>query len=188
MITHEDDMPLIIPTKTNYIILGTMGSMNARIVNGVKPESEYFYYNDGRNQFWKIIQNLYSPQEVKNLTVKEKKEFVKKHSILLFNIVRWVEIENKDDIANPSDTVLFDAFKQEQIEFKQIPEKLKKLLKARPIYFTCREKKGIKDLLLGFLKANNLPSEIYEKIHFLKSPTRCNAYQRSLEWKNEMHF
>ena len=74
MIKHKDEIPVFIPKgKVNFIILGTMGSINARSINGQKPEGEFFYYNNSRNHFWKVIQLLINPKKeaAKSWSVKE---------------------------------------------------------------------------------------------------------------------
>lgn len=56
MIMQRDEIDSFIPLKPKFIILGTMCALNARTINGRKPQDEFFYYNDNRNHFWKILQ------------------------------------------------------------------------------------------------------------------------------------
>ncbi len=183
---HEDFIPSIAPSNTQFIILGTMGSINARTIDGIAPEQEYFYYNDSRNHFWKVLQYSLG-LEAQNLSIKQKKALLRQHGIAMTNIVQKAYVSQRDKF-DPSDTVLFKAYKDNKLEFKKISHAMKKQFKTKPIFFTSREKKPLKELLLGFLAYNQLDPALYKNIHFLKSPTRCNPYQRSLEWKEEIFF
>lgn len=187
MPAHKDEIPVFIPKgKCRLIIFGTMGSINARTVNGVKPEGEFFYYNNIRNHFWKVLQYLFEPKkEPKRLTIKEKKKFLEKHGIAMTNIVDMAEVPKKY-IADPSDTVLFEANKKGKVTFKKASPKMKKLLKTVPMFFTCRRKKGIEDLMKGYLGQNGLTEELIENIWYWATPTRCNPKARSEMWKKEM--
>jgi preprotein translocase subunit SecB len=55
-----------------------------------------------------------------------------------------------------------------------------------PLVFTCRAKKGIERLITGFFDQNNMNINKMDEVLFLKSPTRCNPYDRSLEWIKEL--
>ncbi|RZF21585.1 hypothetical protein DAY19_07815 [Halobacteriovorax vibrionivorans] len=187
MATHQDEIPLFIPKgETNLIILGTMGSINARTVNGEKPDGEFFYYNNNRNHFWKVLQFLFEPEkEARKLTIEEKYAFLEKWGIAMSNIVNIAKVPNKDK-DDPSDTVLFAAHKKNNVDFKHASPKFKKLLKTKPMFFTCRRKKGIENLLEGFFEQNGLSADLIDHIWYWPTPTRCNPKARSLIWKDEM--
>jgi len=187
MVIHQDEIPIFIPKKeTNLVIFGTMGSINARSIDGIKPEGDFFYYNNNRNHFWKVLQFLFEPKaEPKKLTIKEKKAFLEKHGIAMTNIVDIAEVPNKYK-ADPSDTVLFDAHKKNNVTFKSANRKLRKILQTTPMFFTCRRKKGIEELLKGYFTQNNLSEELINNIWYWATPTRCNPKARSEMWREEM--
>ena len=188
MITHEESLKFYIPkNKIRFVIMGTMVAINARIIDGVHPSEEVFYYNNSRNHFWKVVQHLMQPEieVIKNLSILEKKKFLDKHGIAICNIVHKVTVPNRSRL-DPSDTVLFDAIKKNRIEFKKIPPRVKKILLSSPIYFTCRRKKGIDNLLDGFLNHNKMDLSFKEQIWYWPTPTRCNPLARAQLWRMEM--
>ena len=191
MIKHEDPLKSFIPTKnTKFIIFGTMVAINARIIDGIHPKEDFFYYNNNRNHFWRVLQYLMNPKLNKQdspekFTIEQKKEFLNKHGIAIINLVKEAIVSNKDKL-DPSDTVLFDAYKKNNIRFKKINSKTKELIKTKPIFFTCRKKKGIDLLVDGFFQSNQLDPKIKNNIWYWPTPTRCNPYDRSTIWKNEM--
>ena len=191
MITHIDPLKTFLPkTETKFVILGTMVAINARVIDGVEPSEPHFYYNNNRNHFWRVLQYLMNPrlknnEHIKYLSIEQKKDFLNKNGIAICNLVEKIEVPHKYK-ADPSDTVLFEAYKKNRIEFKKVPPRVKKILKTKPLFFTCRQKKGIDQLVDGFLETNKLSPEIKEHIWYWPTPTRCNPYQRSLIWKDEM--
>lgn len=192
MVKHEESVPTFMPKgKLNFIIMGTMVAINARIIDGVKPSEETFFYNNNRNHFWRVLQYLMN-KELKNgeakisLTIEEKKDFLKKNKIGIINLVDSVVVPNKYR-HDPSDTVLFEAYKKDRITYKTLDANTIKRLIKTPIFFTCREKTGIRNLLDGFIKHNKLPEDLKQNIWFWATPTRCNPFRRSLDWRREMH-
>jgi hypothetical protein len=166
--------------------MGTMVAINARSIDGIKPTEKCFYYNNNRNHFWRVLQHLLEPKKhIEKFTIAQKKEFLNKHGVAIINLVEEVEVK-KSQIHDPSDTVLFEAFKRNKIKFKKIPKAQKDLLKSCPIYFTCRSKPGIKNLLEAYREHNNLPHDFMDRIWFLATPTRCNPEARAKMWKMEM--
>jgi len=76
MIIHEDPLNSFIPKKeVKFIILGTMVAINARIIDGHIPNEEFFYYNNNRNHFWRVLQYLMNPK------IKTKDQLIKMRSI-----------------------------------------------------------------------------------------------------------
>lgn len=192
MVKHEESVPTFMPKgKLNFIIMGTMVAINARIIDGVKPSEETFFYNNNRNHFWRVLQYLMN-KELKNgeakkgLTIKEKKDFLKKNKIGIINLVDSVVVPNKYR-HDPSDTVLFEAYKKNRITYKTLDANTKKRLIKTSIFFTCREKTGIRNLLDGFIKHNELSEGLKQNIWFWATPTRCNPFRRSQDWRREMH-
>lgn len=186
MVKHEDKIPFFLPKKEpKLIILGTMGSINARAVDGVDP-GPCFYYNNNRNHFWKVLQHLFEPnKEPQKLNLKEKKQFLEKHAIAMTNIVESADVPNKDK-SDPSDTVLFHAHKRGKLQTKKLPKRFRKYLKTCPLFFTCRSKKGITNLLESFFENNEVELNAKKDVWFWATPTRCNPLKRSLLWKEEM--
>ncbi len=191
MIIHEDPLKSFIPKgEVKFVILGTMVAINARIIDDEVPQGEFFYYNNNRNHFWRVLQYLVNPalkskEDLIKMNFKEKREFLNKNGIAIINLVKKVEVKNKDK-HDPSDTVLFEAYKNNRIDFKLLPPKVKKILKTKPMFFTCRKKKGIDQLLDGFFKTNKLDENLKHNIWYWATPTRCNPYKRSILWREEM--
>ncbi len=187
MISHKDEIPPFYPKgKVRLIILGTMGSINARSIDGVRPSEDFFYYNNSRNHFWKVLQLLFEPhKEPLRLSIPQKKAFLQKWGIAITNIVDEALVPNKDKL-DPSDTVLFLANKKKRISFKSLSPKMRKLFQTTPLFFTCRRKKGIENLLQGFLETNKLSPKIIENVWYWATPTRCNPRARSEMWRREM--
>ncbi len=188
MVIHEDNLKYFLPKKDiQFVILGTMVAINARAIDGMKPQDEVFYYNNNRNHFWRVLQYLLEPKKEikKKLTIKEKRAFLERNGIGICNLVQKVEVPNKFKL-DPSDTVLFDAYKKGRIEFKKIPPRVKSVLEQVPLYFTCRRKKGIDQLIDGFLERNSLDLMIKERIWYWPTPTRCNPLARANVWRKEM--
>lgn len=187
VVIHKDEIPSFIPKgKPKLIILGTMCAINARTINGIKPKEDFFYYNNNRNHFWKVLQYLFEPKaEPIKMTIKEKKAFLNKHSIAIQNLVYEAKVPNKY-IHDPSDTVLFEAFKKNNVKFKSLSKRDRSYFEKIPLFFTCRYKKGIKNLLEGFLRQNDLDLSLVDQTWYWPTPTRCNPYDRSQIWKKEM--
>jgi hypothetical protein len=191
MVLHEEAVPTFLPKgRLNFIILGTMVAINARIIDGIEPEEECFFYNNNRNHFWRVLQYLMDPklkdgEAIKRLTIKEKKQFLNKNKIGIVNLVQSVVVPNKYKL-DPSDTVLFEAHKKNKLHFKSMDTKIIKTIEKTPLFFTCRQKSGINKLVDGFFEHNQIKSTTKENIWYWATPTRCNPYQRSLMWKKEM--
>ena len=67
----------IIFKDSEILILGTFPS--------IKSFENQFYYGHPKNQFWKILSIIFNENEPK--TIKEKKEFLKKHKIALWDTI-----------------------------------------------------------------------------------------------------
>ncbi|MEK7356823.1 MAG: hypothetical protein AAB250_10260 [Bdellovibrionota bacterium] len=74
LIISRDEIPTYIPrSRVRLIVLGTMGAINARTIDDRRP-TDIFFYNDNRNQFWKVLQLLLEPaSEAATLSLPEKK-------------------------------------------------------------------------------------------------------------------
>lgn len=188
MVLHSEKIKSFVPSSpVQFILMGTMVSINARTIDGIPPEGPYFYYNNNRNHFWKVLQHLLEPslEPKKILSINEKKALLNHHGIAVINLVEEVLVKNNQKL-DPSDTVLFESHKKDRIQFKTMNKKEKHLIETKPIFFTCRSKSGIKNLIQGFSEHNQLNQVWHNNIWFLATPTRCNPLKRSQEWKAEM--
>ena len=73
--------------ESRVLILGSFPS--------VKSREECFYYGNRQNAFWKILSSFFG--EDKPLTVEEKKSFLLKNRVALWDIVTECEIEGSRD-------------------------------------------------------------------------------------------
>lgn len=69
------------------LILGSIPS--------VKSREQGFYYAHPQNKFWKILSNIYNEVEPKNMG--QKKEFLNKHKIALWDVIKSCDIEGSSD-------------------------------------------------------------------------------------------
>ncbi len=187
MVIAQDKTHSFIPDQPpRLIILGTMVAICARTLNGQAPEGATFYYHNNRNHFWRVMQHLFDPKDdVKKMSIADKKRFLNKHRIMIQNLVYEVSVPNSES-NDPSDTILFKAYNKNRIKFKKLDPKAKKIIETTPKFFNCRYKKGISNLVDGFFEENKISSHIKDEICYLPTPTRCNPKARSLLWKNEM--
>lgn len=79
--------------ESKVLILGTMPS--------VKSREQEFYYAHPKNRFWKTLSKVYN-EEI-GTTTKERKDFLYKHNIALFDVLKSCEINGSSDnsIKNP---------------------------------------------------------------------------------------
>ncbi len=86
---------------SEILILGTFPS--------VKSRENHFYYGHPQNRFWKVLAAVFREEEDGALsedsllsvpqTVEEKKEFLRKHHIALWDVIASCEIEDSDDAS-----------------------------------------------------------------------------------------
>ena len=78
---------------SKILILGTMPSVKSREFG--------FYYAHPKNRFWWVLSQVY--QEELPTTIEDKKKFLKKHYIALFDVLKTCSIEGSSDasIKNP---------------------------------------------------------------------------------------
>ena len=92
-------MQVIHPLKPIYdnnskiLILGTMPS--------VKSRETGFYYGHPKNRFWSTLSKVFN--EKIGESIEEKTDFLLKHSIALFDVLKSCEISSSSDntIRNP---------------------------------------------------------------------------------------
>ncbi len=181
----KDPMEDFIPKgETKFVILGTMASYVAREVNGIKI-NEPFYYHDGRNRFWGVLSLLLSGEIIKFTNIDTKKAFLDSKGVALANLVSQVEVE--DSVDSSVDEVLFNAFEKERLKFKVISEPMRKLLKEKPVFFSCYKKKEIVSLLEGYKVFNQISEVNYvDRIIFLHSPTRRGYQYVADKWRESI--
>ncbi|OFZ28346.1 MAG: hypothetical protein A2622_04385 [Bdellovibrionales bacterium RIFCSPHIGHO2_01_FULL_40_29] len=186
MIISKDEIATFIPErKPRFVILGTMGSICARTINGIKPENAFFYHSN-RNHFWKVLQLVCEPNKIpKTFSVDEKVAFLNKWRIAVANIVQEISIK-ENECNDPSDGILFKAHRGGLLKFKTVSSEFKSILKTAPIFFTCRRKKGIETLLVGYFGVNKLGTDLSTRVWYLPTPTRCNPQKRSSVWNSEI--
>ena len=85
-ITHEC-IPLFINDDSRYLILGSLPS--------VKSREEQFYYAHKRNRFFAVLSNVYGENEP--LTIEERKAFLKRNKIALYDVIYECDIHGSSD-------------------------------------------------------------------------------------------
>lgn len=164
------------------VILGTMASIEARNIDQRQNHDDAFFYHNRRNQFWRILQLVFEPKVPAKILSNsiEKKQFLNKWQIAIANIIQ--EIKIKKALSNdPSDRVIFEAYKEGNVQFKRVNKEFREILRTTPLFFTCSENKRIKSLIGEYFRRNQMSANT--PIHFLLTPTRCNPRERSLGWK-----
>lgn len=72
---------------SEILILGSIPSVKSRELN--------FYYAHPQNKFWKTLAKIYNEPEL--TTINEKKEFLTKHKIALWDVIESCEITGSSD-------------------------------------------------------------------------------------------
>ena len=85
-ITHES-IPLFIDNESTVLILGSLPS--------VKSRKDGFYYAHPRNRFFKVLANVFN--ELEPLTIYERKAFLRRHKIALYDVVYECDIYGSSD-------------------------------------------------------------------------------------------
>lgn len=80
-------IPPIYDENSKILVLGSFPS--------VKSREENFYYGHPQNRFWKVLSAVYN--EPVPLSVEEKKRFLYKHGIALWDVIASCEIEGSAD-------------------------------------------------------------------------------------------
>ena len=73
--------------NSRILILGSFPSVRSR--------SDGFYYGHPKNRFWRLMSALYGEESLQ--TTEEKRDFLLKHGIALWDIIASCEIENSSD-------------------------------------------------------------------------------------------
>ena len=85
-ITHQDIKPFI-PKDAKFLILGSLPS--------VKSREQGFYYAHPQNRFFKVLSSIFNTQEP--ASIEDRKAFLKKYKIGLYDVVFECDIDNSDD-------------------------------------------------------------------------------------------
>lgn len=73
--------------NSRILILGSFPSVRSR--------SDGFYYGHPQNRFWRLMAALYGEESLR--TTEEKRDFLLKHGIALWDVIASCEIENSSD-------------------------------------------------------------------------------------------
>ncbi len=102
----------IIQNDSKILILGTFPSENS-----LKDD---FYYTDSRNSFWEIIWNVFWDKDLKDKTNDEKRSFLIKNNIALWDIFRKVKRINWSSTDNNTNWLEYNNIKWEMKEYNNI--------------------------------------------------------------------
>lgn len=93
---------------SKVLILGSMPSMKSKEVG--------FYYGHPKNRFWSTLSAIY--EETIDDSITSKIQFLKKHHIALFDVIKSCDIEGSSDssIKNVVPNDLTEILKQSQIQ------------------------------------------------------------------------
>ena len=107
LINHSIDA--VYDKNSKVLILGTMPS--------VKSREASFYYAHPKNRFWKTLSKVYD-EEINN-DINSKKEFLYKHNIALFDVLKSCDIDGSSDssIKNPIPNDLSDILNNSQVKY-----------------------------------------------------------------------
>ena len=124
-VTHES-IPPFINENSKVLILGSLPS--------IKSREDGFFYAHPQNRFFKTLAGIFNEEEPK--TIIDRKEFLNRHSIALYDVIY------ECDICGSSDSSIKNV----------VPIKLKELLKQYPniskIYTTGKKSKDLYDKYL----------------------------------------
>lgn len=73
--------------NSKVLILGSLPSLKSREIG--------FYYSHPQNRFWKTLERVYG--EKIGTSINERKEFVLKHNIALFDVIKSCDINSSSD-------------------------------------------------------------------------------------------
>ena len=149
----------IIDSDSKILILGTFPS--------TQSFKNSFYYAHPRNQFWRLLAKAFDDEEPK--TIEEKRAFLKRHHIALWDIVKGCERQNSLDSS------------LKNVEVNDIEELLKRYPNIKAIFFTGRKAQQLferhfnhLDILRFYLPS---PSPAYMAMSFEK---KAQEYKKAL--------
>lgn len=138
--------------NSKILILGSMPSVKSRELG--------FYYAHPRNRFWSTLEKIYN--EKINNTKEDKINFLIKHNIALFDVLKSCEINSSSD-SSIKDTIpndLTDILNNSNIKIIFTTGK-----KAYDLYNKyLKDKTGIEAILLPSTSPANSPKGIEKKL------------------------
>lgn len=115
-----------VPIKSRYLLLGSFTTKEAYGEN-TKRRAEYdWYYSNGRNQFWPILEGVY---KIELKTKKAKQELFKGLRMALGDIIHQCERKKGTNLDNNLTNIVYNI---------KAVEKVLKNHKIEKIYFSSR--------------------------------------------------
>ncbi len=124
----EHTIPPFYNSDSKVLILGSFPS--------VKSREEGFYYAHPQNRFWKVLASIF------NEAITDKKAFLKKHQIALFDVCASCEIKGSSDASIK----------------KVIPNDIKKLIEESEIKVILLNGKTATNLFEKWMKDIEIPT------------------------------
>lgn len=87
MLVDHSSLPIFIDEDSSILILGSFPS--------IKSREEGFYYAHKQNRFFLTLSKIFLEDEPK--TTSERKEFLRRHHIALYDVIERCEINNSSD-------------------------------------------------------------------------------------------
>lgn len=140
-VTHESLKPFL-PDGAKILILGSLPSIATRKAN--------FYYAHKTNRFYKILSGVFNEEEP--LLIEERKEFLKRHHIALYDSIY------ECDIRASSDSSIKNV-----VSSKDIIERIKKDYPIKAIFCTGKVSYDVYQRYIG------------KDSYLLPSPSAANA-------------
>lgn len=84
---EQHTIPAFYELNSEVLILGSFPS--------VKSREEKFYYAHPQNRFWKVLAGCW--EDIVPVTLEEKKKFLSKHHIALWDVIASCEIKGSQD-------------------------------------------------------------------------------------------
>lgn len=125
---QEHTIPPFYNPDSKVLILGSFPS--------VKSREEGFYYAHPQNRFWKVLASIFNEE------ITDKKAFLKKHQIALFDVCASCEIKGSSDASIK----------------KVIPNDIKKLIKESKIKVILLNGKTATNLFKKMIKDIKIPT------------------------------
>ena len=86
---NHSSLPIFIDSDSSILILGSFPSVKSREIG--------FYYSHKQNRFFLTLSKILFEEEPKS--IEERKEFLKKHHIALYDVIYSCDIINSDDAS-----------------------------------------------------------------------------------------
>ena len=100
MIVDHSSLPIFIDSNSKILILGSFPSIKSRELG--------FYYSHKQNRFFSVLSVIFN--EDVPLSIKDRKDFLKRHLIALYDVIERCEITNSSD-SSIKDVVHIDIKK-----------------------------------------------------------------------------